>query len=152
MPRAALQQAIEQAGLRQSFELVDLDRLLSSIEAAEIETSLINGSFYRFLESLLQPRAIPATWQKLVDLGWSDDEVSGLVAGNILVESATTLIGAINLGALSVDEFNEFSRYPNQEVEIFYYAPSIKPVLATLQDSLPWPKLSLLAFGQSNEK
>jgi hypothetical protein len=142
-----LRQAIEQAGLTKSFELIDLENFLSVVEATGIDDSLQNGSFSRFLEATLRPHALPATWQKLADLGWSDDEISGLVAGSILKESPTTLVSAINLGALSVDEFNEFARFPNQEVEIFYYAPRVKKVLAFLREHMTLPKIGLDAFA-----
>jgi hypothetical protein len=142
-----LKQAIEQAGLTKSFELIDLDKFLSVIESVGIDDSIQNGSFYRFLEATLRPHVIPATWQKLADLGWSDDDIAGLVSGNILTESSATLVSAINLGALSVDEFNEFARFPNQEVEIFYYSNKVKKVLAFLREHMTLPKIGLDAFA-----
>jgi hypothetical protein len=126
---------------------LDLARLLAAVESAGLDASIQNGSFFRFLEASLRPYTIPATWQKLADLGWADDEVSGLVAGNVLVESPTTLVSAINLGALSIDEFNEFARYPNQEVEIFYYSAKVKRVLAFLREQMTLPKLGHDAFA-----
>jgi hypothetical protein len=141
-----LQREIERAGLTKSFKLIDLRKFFTVIEDAGIGESVQNGSFSRFLEASLRPYMIPATWQKLADLGWSDSEVSGLVSGNVLVESATTLVSAINLGALSIDEFNEFARYPNQEVEIFYYSNKVKWALVFLRENMTLPRIGLDAF------
>lgn len=147
MSSEMLQREIERAGLAKSFSVLDLAHFFDVVEAAGIDESIHNGSFFRFLEASLQPYVIPATWQKLADLGWADDEVSGLVSGHVLVESPTTLVSAINLGALSLDEFNEFSYYPNQEVDIFYYSAKVKRVLAFLREHMTLPKIGLDAFA-----
>lgn len=147
MPIDLLKKEIDQTGLTRAFDVLDLKEFVHAIEAAGIDESLTNGSFYRFLESVLRPYTVPATWQKLADLGWSDSEISGLVDSGILKESPTTLVSAINLGALSVDEFNEFSSYPNQEVDIFYYSNGIKKLLAFLREKMTLPKLSPDAFA-----
>ena len=142
-----LEREVARAGLTQAFEVIDMGAFFNAVESAGIEQSVQNGTFYRFLETILRPFTVPATWQKLADLGWADDDVSGLVAATVLTESSTTLVSAIHLGALSVDEFNEFARYPNQEVEIFYYSAKVKRLLAFLREQMTLPKISLDAFS-----
>lgn len=148
MPIDMLKREIDQTGIHKALSVVDLQNLLSAVESVGVDAAVTNGSFYRFLESILRPYVIPATWQKLSDLGWSDDEIAGLVDSGILKEAPTTLVSAINLGALSVDEFNEFSGYPNQEVDIFYYSPRVKQLLAFLRERMTLPKLSPESFAK----
>jgi hypothetical protein len=148
MPLELLKHEIDKTGLSQAFSVLDLNDLLGVIEETKVDASLVNESFYRLLESFMRPYYFPATWQKLADLGWSDDEISGLVDSGLLQESPTTLVSAINLGALSVDEFNEFSGYPNQEVDIFYYAARVKQILAFLREKMTLPRINADAFAK----
>jgi hypothetical protein len=147
MAKDLLQQAIHQAGIARAFEVLDLDDFLGVIDQADVYDTLANGSFYRFLESIVQPSTFPATWQKLSDLDWSDDDIAGLVDGGLIVEAASTLIAAINMGALSRTEYDEFSNYPNQEVEIFFYAKPSYDILSWLQGKVTLPKISKDAFS-----
>lgn len=148
MPLDLLKQQLDLAGVSRVFAALDLSAFLQVLEEADVDQSLVNGSFHRFLESLLRPYCIPATWQKLADLGWSDDEVAGLVDGNLLQESPISLLGAIGLGALSVAEYAEFSRFPNQEVDIFFYSSAVKQVLAWLNKKTRLPRVSEDAFSR----
>lgn len=141
-----LQQAIELAGLSRVFAGLRLDHFLDILEDLALDDILMNGSGARFLESLLRPFIIPATWQKLVDLGWQDREIDGLVAGNVLIEVSTRLHQAIQAGALAVDEIDEFAQFPDQEVVIFYYTLKVKRVLDFLHHQLWLPQLSPAAF------
>lgn len=146
MAEDLLKRAIHDAGIARAFEVIDLDEMLGEIDRANAYDSLANGSFYRFLESIVRPNIFPATWQKLVDMGWSDDEVAGLVDGGLIVEAPATLVAAINVGALSRDEYDEFANYPNQEVEIFYYNKPAYIINSWLQGKVVLPKIHSDAY------
>ena len=148
MAKDLLKKAIHAAGLARAFEVVDLEEMLGEIDRANAYDSLANGSFHRFLESIVRPNIMPATWQKLADMGWSDDEIAGLVDGGLITEAPATLVSAINLGALSRDEYDEFANYPNQEVEIFYYAKPAYVILSWLQGKVILPKIDKDAFSE----
>jgi len=142
MAKDLLKKAIHSAGVARAFEVIDLDDMLGAIDQANAYDSLANGSFHRFLESIVRPNIMPATWQKLADLGWSDDEIAGLVDGGLITEAPATLIAAINMGALSRDEYDEFANYPNQEVEIFYYDKPAYVINSWLQGKVMLPKVN----------
>ena len=147
MARELLQKSIHDAGVARAFEVVDLEGMLGEIDKADAYDSLANGSFHRFLESIVQPHIMPATWQKLANLGWTDDEIAGLVDGGLIVEAPATLVAAINMGALSKNEYDEFANYPNQEIEIFYYAKPAYVILSWLQGKVTLPKIDKEAFS-----
>ena len=147
MAEELLQKAISDAGLARAFEVVNLEEFLGEIDRADAYDALANGSFYRFLESIVMVNVMPATWQKLADLGWSDDDIGGLIDGNILTEGPTTLVAAINLGALSRDEYDEFANYPNQEIQILYFAKAAYTIISWLQGTVTLPKISKDAFS-----
>jgi hypothetical protein len=148
MAEELLQDAIKRARLARAFEVVNLNDFLVEIDGADAYDALANGSFHRFLESIVLPHIMPATWQKLADLGWTDDEISGLIDGGLLTESATTLVSAVNLGALSRNEYDEFANYPNQEVELLFYAKPAYKLLSWLQGTLTLPKINKEAFSE----
>ena len=148
MAEDLLRRAIHAAGLARAFEVLDLDDFLGEIDRANVYDALANGSFHRFLESIVRTNIMPATWQKLADMGWSDDDVAGLVDGGLITEAPATLISAINMGALSRDEYDEFANYPNQEVEIFYYAKPAYQLIASLQGKVMLPKVNKDAFAE----
>jgi len=148
MAKDLLNKAIQQAGVARAFEIVDLEEFLGEIDRADAYDALANGSFHRFLESIVQPYVIPATWQKLANLEWTDDEISGLVDGGLLTEAPATLIAAINMGALSKSEYDEFANYPNQEIEIFFYAKPAYILASWLQEKVTLPKISNDAFSE----
>lgn len=146
MAEELVNEAIERAGLTKAFEVLDKHEFSGVINRAKAYDALANGSFYRFLESIIRPGAIPATWQKLANMGWSDDEITGLIDGNIIKEDPTTLMSVINSGALTTQEFNEFANYPNQEVDILYYTKNAKKILGWLQEHLAMPKIGNESF------
>jgi len=137
-----LQTAIKRAGLGNAFQMVDDMAFLEEIERVGVENALTNGSFHRFLEAVITANTIPATWQKLADLGWDDEEITGLLDGPLLTEAPTTLIAAINAGALAISEYNEFANYPNQEITIFYLTPEARQLVKWLQGKVTLPKMS----------
>ena len=148
MAKDLLRKAIHDAGIARAFEVLDLEEMLGEIDRANAYDALANGSFYRYLESIVRPNVMPATWQKLADMGWSDDDVAGLVDGGLIVEGPATLVSAINLGALSRDEYDEFANYGNQEIEIFYYAKPAYMILSWLQGKVVLPKINKDAFSE----
>jgi len=148
MPENLIRYEIDKAGLRRALEGVDPSKLLRVVEKYKADDAIVDQSFYRFLESLVRPYTVPATWQKLADLGWSDDEVSSLLATNLLKMEPTTLKTAIGSGALSLDEYNEFSSYPNQEVDILYYGKNARAILAWLRKRVTLPKIAEEAFAE----
>lgn len=143
-----LKRAIHDAGIARAFEVIDIEEMMATIDRADAYDSLANGSFHRFLESIVRPNILPATWQKLADLGWSDDEIAGLVDGGLITEAPATLIAAINVGALSKNEYDEFANFPNQEVEIFYYDKPAYVINSWLQGKVTLPKISSDAYYQ----
>jgi len=146
MAKDLLKKAIRAAGIARAFEVLDPDDFLGAIDQANAYDSLANGSFHRFLESIIRPTIMPATWQKLADLGWSDDEIAGLVDGGLITEAPATLVSAINAGALSKNEYDEFANYPNQEVEIFYYDKPAYIINSWLQGKVMLPKINKDAY------
>jgi len=148
MAEELLQEAIRKARLSRAFEVVNLDDFLAEIDGAGAYDALANESFYRFLESIVMSHIMPATWQKLADLGWSDDEISGLVDGGLITESPTTLVAAVNLGALSRNEYDEFANYPNQEVELLFFGKPAYKLISWLQGTLTLPKINKDAFAE----
>ncbi len=146
MDAQLLSDALEKAGLSNAFSVIELDALFQELERVDVQAALANESIYRFFQGIVQPRTLPATWQKLADLGWSDEEVSGLVDGNLLQEAPQTLVSVINAGALSLDEYNEFANYPNQEVRVFYYTPNAQQLISWLQGNVVLPKISQDAY------
>jgi len=146
MDTQLLSDAIDKAGLSNAFSVVDLDALLEELENANVQDALANGSFHRFLQGIVQLNTIPATWQKLSDLGWSDEDIAGLVDGKLLEEEAETLVSVINSGALSLGEYNEFANYPNQEVRVFYYTPNARRLITWFQGKVVLPKISQEAY------
>jgi len=139
MPLDMLKDEIDKAGLRTVMQHIDLEELLEEIENNGVDDALTDESLFRFIESLVRIGTIPATWQKLSELGWTDDEISSLLAVGILSTVPTTLKAAIGSGALSLDEFDEFGSYPNQEVDILYYGEPARNLYSwfTRQTSLP---------------
>lgn len=148
MPENLIRDEIDKSGLRRALEDVDTSKLLKVVEKHKADDTLVDQSFYRFLESLVRPATLPATWQKLADLGWADDEVSSLIATDLLKVVPTTLSTAIGSGALSLDEYNEFSSYPNQEVDIIYYGKNARAILAWLRKQIMLPKIAEEAFAE----
>lgn len=146
MDTELLRDSIDKAGLSNAFSVVDLDALFEELEKADVHTALANDSIYRFFQGIIQLNTLPATWQKLSDLGWSDEEISGLVDGNLFVESPQTLVSVINSGALSLDEYNEFANYPNQEVRVFSYTPNAHQIISWLQGKVVLPKIGQDAY------
>jgi len=142
MSEDLLQEAIQRAGIGNAFRMVETPNFMEEIERVGAEASLANGTFHRFLEAIVTANTIPATWQKLADLGWDDEDVTGLLDGGLLMEAATTLVAAVNVGALSLREFNEFANYPNQEVTIFYLTPEARDLVKWLQGKVMMPKIS----------
>jgi len=149
MAEDILQEAINEAGLAKAFGVLDLDQLMIQIEQANAQDALFNGSFAKFLEAIIANFTLPATWQKLSDFGWNDSDVIGLQDGNLLTEDGTTLIAAINMGALAISEYNEFANYPNQEVNILYYTKGAQKIIGWLQGKVVLPKISRNAFSSS---
>ncbi len=147
MSEALLQQAIADAGLDNAFAVLDLSSLVAHIERAGAESSLHDGSFSKFLQAIVSLNTLPATWQKLADLDWNDEEISGLIASGLLAEGGSTLTSAVNAGALAIAEFNEFANFPNQEVTIFYYTKAAKGLAAWFQGKLAMPKISRNAYS-----
>ena len=143
-----LQKAIQHAGLENAFQVVDPRAFMSEIERVGAESSVANDSIDRFLEAIITTSTIPATWQKLADLRWDDEEITGLIDGGLLVEDATTLIAAINSGALSIREYNEFANYPNQEVTLFYFTPEARDLVQWLQGQVTLPKIGSHAYSK----
>ena len=141
MTKEDLKREINKAGIANAMSVIDLDAFTGIIDENKAEDAVDQGCFYRFLQSIIQRSTFPASWQKLSDLGWADDEVTCLVDSNLLEESATTLMATISSGALSINEFNEFAGYPNQEVNIFYFTENSQKIIAWLNDSLPVPKV-----------
>lgn len=121
---------------------------MAEIERVGAENAVANDSFHRFLEAIIIANVIPATWQKLADMGWDDGEIGDLVDAGLLMEDSTTLIAAINSGALSLREFNEFATYPNQEVEIFYFTPEAHDLVTWLQGQVTMPKIGKHAYSR----
>lgn len=146
MAEDLLQQAVQRAGLENAFGVVDIDEFLDEIERVGAADAVANDGFHRFLEAIVTINVMPATWQKLADLGWDDGEIAALVDGGLIAEDGTTLISAINSGALSLREFNEFASYPNQEVEIFYFTPEAHDLVAWLQGQVTLPKIGKHAY------
>ena len=147
MSRELLQDAVVNAGLSNALSMIDPEEFLQQLDEAHAQDAVSNGSLFRFLQAITQLNTVPATWQKLATIGWTDDEVAGLVEGNLLEEGETTLISAINRGALSLNEYNEFAAYPNQEVEVFFYTEGAQKLIAWMQEYVTLPKISSGAYG-----
>lgn len=141
-----ISECLKKAGLTEAFRVISEESLLQAIDQADLYDSLANQSFYLFLQSLFRPGILPATFQKLHDFGWPDEEVAKLFAGNVLTEAPTTLINAINLGALSVEEMNTYGNVPNQEIEIIFYSEAAGAFLSWLQQNMTVPKITQDAF------
>jgi len=138
---------LAQAGLTNAFSVIDEEDFLGAVDESDLYDALANGSFYRFLQSLMQPRTLPATYQKLADLGWTDDEIAKLVEGNVLHEASISLTYAINAGALSLEEYNEYASVPNQEISLLFYTDNAGGFLEWLQERMTVPKIDHAAFG-----
>ena len=147
MPIDMLKNEIEKAGLRDGFNAVDTKLFLTVIEKVGADESITNGSFHRLLESLLKPFVFPATWQKLSEFGWADEEIAGLMEAKLVKEAPTTLTTAISLGALSIQEYDEYISYPNQEIDILYYTQQTQKILGWLNSKSTLPKISKDAFA-----
>lgn len=146
MAEELIKEAIEKAGLTKAFEVLDPREFGGVVDRAGAYDALANDSFHRFLESVIRPGTFPATWQKLANIGWTDDEITGLIDAKLIKEDPTTLMSVINSGALTTKEFNEFANYPNQEVDILYYTKDAKKILGWLQGHLAMPKIGNEAF------
>lgn len=142
-----IKDCLERAGLTKAFELISHDDFLGAVDTADCYDAMANGSFHRFLQSLLQPGLFPATWQKLANYGWGDEEIGRLFEGKILVEEPATLVNAVNNGALSLQEYNQYANAPNQEIKIIYYTDSADRFLTWLQSHLVVPYISDAAFA-----
>jgi hypothetical protein len=147
MSNDLLHKAVQKAGLDNAFSVVDLDEFLAEIERVGAEAVVDNDGFHRFLEAIVVINILPATWQKLADMGWDDGEIAALVDAGLIVEDGATLISAINSGALALREFNEFATYPNQEVEIFYFTPEAQDLVKWLQGQVTMPKIGKHAYN-----
>jgi hypothetical protein len=142
-----IKDCLERAGLTKAFELISHDDFLGAVDNADCYDAMANGSFHRFLQSLLQPGLFPATWQKLANHGWADEEIGRLFEGKILVEEPATLVNAINNGALSLQEYNQYATAPNQEIKIIYYTDSADRFLTWLQSQMVVPYINDAAFA-----
>ncbi len=142
-----IRDCLQRAGLQNAFAVLDQEDFLTAVDEAGVYDALANGSFYRFLQSLMQPRTLPATYQKLADLGWSDDEVAKLVEGGLIHEQPIALTYAINSGALSLGEFDQYATAPNQEIGIVFYTDAAGSFLEWLQERMTVPKIDHAAFG-----
>ncbi len=147
MSEELLQQAVDAAGLSNAFRVVDLEEFMAEISKVGAEGAVADDGFSRFLEAIISANIIPATWQKLADADWDDAEIAGLIDAGLLKEDSTTLIAAINSGALAVREFNEFANYPNQEITIFYFTPEAHDLVAWLQGQVTMPKIGNHAYN-----
>ena len=74
-----LETAIDNAGLSNAFKVVDLEKFYEFLEKQGLDEAVSNGCFQKFLQGLVTAGTFPASWQKLSDLGWADDEVSCMV-------------------------------------------------------------------------
>jgi len=146
MPMSELEIAVDNAGLANAFKVVDLDKFSEFLESNDLDESVSTGCFQKFLQGLIIYGTFPASWQKLSDLGWSDEDVSCLVDSKLIEESPTTLVAAISSGALSIREYDEFVNYPNQEINVFYLSKKSRKVVAWLNEKLTLPKISEDAF------
>lgn len=146
MAMSELEIAVDNAGLTNAFKVVDLDSFSEFIEKEALDEAVSTGCFQKLLRGLIIYGTFPASWQKLSDLGWADDEVSCLVDNQLIDESPTTLVAAISSGALSIQEYDEFANYPNQEINVFYLSPKARKVVAWLNEKLTLPKISEDAF------
>lgn len=144
-----IRKCLEAAGLSKALGVVDHKEFLRAVDEAGVYDALANGSFHLFLKSLFHPGLLPATFQKLHDFGWSDEGISKLFSGHLLKEAPTTLINAINMGALSLEEHNEYANVPNQEIEIIFYSDEAGQFLAWIQENMTVPKISQDAFASS---
>ena len=142
-----IDECLQQAGLTNAFSVLDQDDFMAAVDEAGIYDALANGSLHRFLQSLMQPATFPATYQKLADLGWSDDEVAKLVEAGVIKESPIALTFAINSGALSLSEYDQYASAPNQEIGIVFYTDGAASFLEWLQERMTVPKIDHAAFG-----
>lgn len=138
---------LEQAGLASAFGILDPEKFLGAIDDAGIYDALANQSFYLFLQSLMMPGTIPATYQKLADFGWSDDDIAKLFSGGVLKEEPVGLIYAINAGALSLSEYDQYADAPNQEIAVVFYTDGAGSFLEWIQEHMTVPKIDHAAFG-----
>ena len=141
-----LEIAVDNAGLSNAFKVVDLDKFAEFLEEQQLDEAVSTGCFQKFLQGLVVYGTFPASWQKLSDIGWADEDVSCLVDSQLIDESPTTLVAAISSGALSIREYDEFVNYPNQEINVFYLRPKARKVVAWLNEKLTLPKISEDAF------
>lgn len=142
-----IEDCLDRAGLTKAFELIANEDILAAADGAGCYDALANGSFYRLLQGFLQPGLFPATWQKLANHGWDDEEIGRLFEGKVLVEEPATLINAINNGALSLQEYNQYANAPNQEIRIIYYTENADQFLTWLQVHLVVPYINDAAFA-----
>lgn len=147
MPLTMIKDEIDKSGLRIFLKEIDLEDFLDKIEELNVDDALTDGSLYRFLESIVKVGSVPATWQKLSEMGWTDDEISSLLAVDLLSTVPTTLKAAIGSGALSIDEFNEYGNYPNQEVDILYYGEPARNIYSWLMKQIAIPKIREESFS-----
>jgi len=146
MPMNELEIAIDNAGLTNAFKVVDLEEFYGFLESEGLDEAVSTGCFQKFLQTLVTTGTFPASWQKLSDIGWADDDVGCLVDHQLIDESPTTLVAAISSGALSIREYDEFVNYPNQEINVFYLGPKARKVIAWLNDKLTLPKVNETSF------
>ena len=146
MPADLARKAIEKAGLENAFDVIDPGDLSEAFEKVRAQNALADDSAHRFLQSIVTTGVFPATWQKLANLGWADEEITSLIDNNLVTEAATTLVAAINSGALTLNEYDEFVNYPNQEVDILYYTKDAQEIIAFIAENVTLPKLNEEAF------